>query len=352
MIGPKLQPLLNRVSPIGCTNTDGPNVESLTSWLHRLAEANGYSGYIGMLRERPSLTFCVGNDVPYKLSKQVAQFQHLMNLPNDVLTKMHLNHPLSKLRGSDHLQLHYQWFVRSDDFPQLSRGSRHVICTQCINEAPIAFWRKTWRLSFWTVCPVHRVLMLQNCPRCMWPIFLNGKRIEYLHRCTECSESFHKDSHEPEDSAFEMPKYIYNIFAHTPEALPVKVTDVSQWWQGFRRLVGVVCFPKNASALMNVREHIPDRYHALLAAISEQPPLNFDGHAILIRHKVLCFVDWLLHAWPSRYVNLFAKAGIRCWPARTPDHFKPNWLTPRSLRTAMTVESQGIASIDATEWNP
>lgn len=54
------------------------------------------------------------------------------------------------------------------------RGRRATLpglrfCPQCLRDAPQPYFRKTWRLSLVTVCPVHGCYLRDRCPHCSTP---------------------------------------------------------------------------------------------------------------------------------------------------------------------------------------
>lgn len=40
------------------------------------------------------------------------------------------------------------------------------LCPYCLQEDVIPFFRKAWRVSFHTICPIHRCMLIDRCPSC------------------------------------------------------------------------------------------------------------------------------------------------------------------------------------------
>lgn len=50
---------------------------------------------------------------------------------------------------------------------QSSRGySSYRYCPDCLREDPVPYWRFTWRMAYFLVCPKHRCVMLDRCLAC------------------------------------------------------------------------------------------------------------------------------------------------------------------------------------------
>lgn len=43
-------------------------------------------------------------------------------------------------------------------------------CPHCLEEDPCPYWRSTWRLKYWVLCPKHGCLILNVCMACEMPL--------------------------------------------------------------------------------------------------------------------------------------------------------------------------------------
>jgi TniQ len=61
-------------------------------------------------------------------------------------------------------------------------------CPQCLRRDAEPYFRRRWRLSFVTLCPIHHCCLLDRCPACDAPVtFLHlPGEIETLTRCMRC----------------------------------------------------------------------------------------------------------------------------------------------------------------------
>lgn len=63
---------------------------------------------------------------------------------------------------------------------QLKRVKKRVwapnsgYCPDCLATDPVPYWRVSWRMRHWVVCPKHHCVIRQTCPHCDEPIFVNS----------------------------------------------------------------------------------------------------------------------------------------------------------------------------------
>ncbi|MEM5777935.1 MAG: TniQ family protein [Candidatus Aenigmatarchaeota archaeon] len=73
----------------------------------------------------------------------------------------------------------------------LCKGRGYKFCPLCIRENNIPYLKKIWRVSFYTVCTKHNVLLLDKCPQCgesINPFKLS--KDEILFACYRCGFNF------------------------------------------------------------------------------------------------------------------------------------------------------------------
>ncbi|PSD28808.1 hypothetical protein C7E18_00405 [Stenotrophomonas maltophilia] len=58
-------------------------------------------------------------------------------------------------------------------------------CPQCLEES--AVFNAHWRLSYWTVCPAHGVVLCDSCPQCGAALEPHRQRVD-LRRCARCHQ--------------------------------------------------------------------------------------------------------------------------------------------------------------------
>lgn len=146
--------------------------ESFTGYIIRLTELNEYDSPswifrrvgIGYIRQKCAAT----SHAPIDLSA-------LASLSNvDVSDLEPLRCPIDRQSNSSYRRLFYGLTV-----PQYVIRQKHPkICPVCLREA--AYTRRIWEFALVTVCPIHRCLLMDECPSC-------GKRISWFrNRVTVC----------------------------------------------------------------------------------------------------------------------------------------------------------------------
>lgn len=85
-----------------------------------------------------------------------------------------------------------KWILPCGIYHRTRKSNWLVFCPLCLGADQIPYFRKCWRLSFFVVCPIHHIHMLDSCPICRKPInFFRqelGKRSKYyVNSITDCA---------------------------------------------------------------------------------------------------------------------------------------------------------------------
>jgi hypothetical protein len=137
--------------------------ESFTGYILRLTEENGYSS--------PSWII------------NLANFENNLTLPNYSFRSISAEsfELLASLSNSTGLELAQITYQRVDTRSRLFhaffgapihrsfiQAKRPKICSECLREA--AYCRRIWEFILITVCPIHRCMLIDQCPNCNRPI--------------------------------------------------------------------------------------------------------------------------------------------------------------------------------------
>ncbi|WP_162057402.1 TniQ family protein [Undibacterium sp. KW1] len=87
-----------------------------------------------------------------------------------------------------------QWILALKVYHRKREGYGLQYCPTCLAEDSIPYYRKRWRIAFYTVCTKHHTMMLDRCPQCAAGVafhrldIANGDAIEAgsLAFCHEC----------------------------------------------------------------------------------------------------------------------------------------------------------------------
>lgn len=75
--------------------------------------------------------------------------------------------------------------------PRARKNQKHGLkfCPQCLKEDAHPYFRKAWRVSFYSVCLTHKILLLDKCCKCKKPIsFYKFKRETGFTKCWSCGQ--------------------------------------------------------------------------------------------------------------------------------------------------------------------
>lgn len=62
------------------------------------------------------------------------------------------------------------WVAPVQIYHRIRHGTGMHFCPACLASAPVAYFRKTWRLALKTMCVQHQCMLQSRCPRCELPV--------------------------------------------------------------------------------------------------------------------------------------------------------------------------------------
>lgn len=80
----------------------------------------------------------------------------------------------------------HHWVTSIGVYHRSRRRHGLCFCPVCLDERP--FFRREWRLAFWTVCPQHQVLLHDACPSCGGTVEPHRQQYD-LRLCSRCNRS-------------------------------------------------------------------------------------------------------------------------------------------------------------------
>lgn len=142
--------------------------ELLTSYLARQAISHGVSPHTLVQLASPG-TAVWNRDVDVSASSGlIDDLAVASGQPREVLEELTLGRWEEVTRRQPELlQGTYHWIGSIGVYHRRRLRSGLAFCPACLAEGG-GFLRQ-WRLSFWTVCPIHQTLVLDRCPRCGAP---------------------------------------------------------------------------------------------------------------------------------------------------------------------------------------
>jgi hypothetical protein len=316
-----LSSLLICVDPMGCD--DPSHRESLPSWVWRLAQANGFLCAGNLLRNggRRLQNFS-GIDLGPNSLVAVAALSKLTLLPQQHVASLTLTATLQYL-GVEESPTGHPWVLNCAPLPGKPKGARHAICTTCLREDEIPYWRQFWRLATAVRCPVHHHALIDQCPVCAEPIVLTHQRMAPLDQCESCGTAY--ADHKGRTYRISRSKWIEMApLSVLQEHLPLKVIDPQLWWEGLRALLFILCIPRRATRFAVSK--VPSTYLPTLRLIAQTPRVDFARHSLSVRHDLFRMAAWLTHDWPGNFVATMKTVGITACDFSVMEFSLPYWL--------------------------
>lgn len=87
-----------------------------------------------------------------------------------------------------------KWVLPTVDKQRKAQRFGQQVCPGCLRDDTVPYFRKSWRLAFHAICPVHRTTLIDRCPCCSAPIILERLDIGMFvptsqavaYRCWKC----------------------------------------------------------------------------------------------------------------------------------------------------------------------
>lgn len=151
--------------------------ESLSSWIARVARASGYGLHqlaSQLLAKRTHSVMAGDLDVrPHPALVDSIGSNGLLNseqLGNSTLGSFHWMLTTKPFAAIGHLK----WVLHRRRTTNYDRQGRWLqACPLCLAAGHEPHFRRAWRLSFFTECPIHRVNLIDRCHQC-------GQNLDYL----------------------------------------------------------------------------------------------------------------------------------------------------------------------------
>lgn len=143
--------------------------ELITSWLHRLAWANGrklqrFLFELFPSRQHQLLTLDLDWEMPSYLLDRLAMS---LGVSESLIDRHTLKSVFSEcLFASDYRPINKYWLLPSKTAKNLKIGSYVMLCPDCLQEDSTPYIRKHWRYSWDFLCTKHNKYLIDQCPVC------------------------------------------------------------------------------------------------------------------------------------------------------------------------------------------
>lgn len=172
--------------------------ELLSSWIVRIAEANGIKLYtltLGLFGDRLSpWHWDIDRLAPKWLLKQICAKTGVgyWDAYHMTLTGYRTRlYPRRQISGQ------LRWILPISTFGLERRGYGQQFCPECLVQDASPYFRRCWRVGFFTFCPTHGCMLLDACHACGAPVALHRRDIgrdlaesKGLAHCQKCGADY------------------------------------------------------------------------------------------------------------------------------------------------------------------
>jgi hypothetical protein len=151
--------------------------ESLTGYVVRLAEQNSYDNSSWILRmidleRNRSVTSC---ELAFETNGNLSRLAEITGSDEEELKTLIYSHASEP--DLNHLYRFFNQLV-----PKYAIRTTHPkVCPACVLET--GYWHRIWESVLVTACPIHKCVLIDECPKCGRPISLDRGTVSICHIC-------------------------------------------------------------------------------------------------------------------------------------------------------------------------
>jgi len=292
--------------------------ELLSSWLVRLAKANGVKLQrfcdCAFGKHRQIWNRDIDRHAPLWLLRELSV---RANIPFAEVKSLSLSSYQGRIFKRPIEHGHQRWILPLRMYHRKRLGFGLQFCSRCLAEDVEPYFRKRWRIAFYTFCTKHGCILNERCPDCYAPVAFHRRELGrpyvldagLICRCSECGFNLQRAKSR---IAFIVEKESFNFFEEilseleeriAPNQNHIRVEFADVWHQLCKLLV---------SSRPSLR-----LYHFVLDQIKVAPReltkgrFSFEERSIDERHFALQLALWLMLDPKSRLRNAWESGAIR-----------------------------------------
>lgn len=222
--------------------------ESATSYLLRTAELNGHSSVYQLFgKEKFSFLIKLAPNYTF-IDKQ--RFKYVLQTLN--LTPDYINLAFDRDTLTSRAPRIYRNVIID---LSLFKSKSHSYCPQCLKEQP--YFRKLWLLRPVYSCPIHSILLLDNCYRCGHAINLQSGSIV---NCSNCSTDLREAQQTHYSENFLIHWFIYILNQNSNELFQ----EFTSFWFALEKFSALDEPRSDEDYLKIVYEYFVDTPHSII----------------------------------------------------------------------------------------
>lgn len=214
-------------------------------------------------------------------------------------------------------------------------------CPMCLASDEAPYLRLSWRLSWYTVCPRHGVVLIDACPRCQQPLAFErgefgGQRCLVdsapIYYCDNCQENLTQNTSPGSQDAGILLKRVQMLTQWLCAGVQAQqVTfggkDVSslEFFEVFATILNRLVTVKRAQTFLEAaKEASGIQVEVNLGA---RVGIGFERIRIAQRLRLMGIAAWLIDDWPNRFLQVlrqtnWAPSAFRVEMENSPDWFR------------------------------
>lgn len=281
--------------------------EALSSWLVRIAAANGQRLHSFTTDHWPGLALWT-RDIDHLAPSSVLETlaKRTATTLSDARATTFSQYGGILFEGDDPIT-HFSYVRPLGVFHRLRRAFGQQFCPACLATDPQPYFRLTWRLSLFPVCTHHGKILLDRCGKCGQPVLPHRGGIATCHSChTPLGEMTQCDA---DAMVLAFQSINAAILAGHPVAWPWPLLGLHPllYFRLIMCLASTLLLGKRRDAFRThvsafLREPLPQLAHDRKVELRFLPPE--------MAHDALRGVAALLVGWPARFVGAAQEAGL------------------------------------------
>lgn len=194
-------------------------------------------------------------------------------------------------------------------------------CWKCLAEDSKPYFRRHWRLAFFTVCVKHKISFSDRCHKCFFPVNFHRDELGnyfsfapgFLTRCFNCQSDLRKglitESEVPADEIEFYEKLNKSIEVGFWQLTPNRKIHSLAFFAGLRQILKILSM--NDNRIRNLRtefSHIRAQQEQIVDG--KRKTIDFPELHISERRNLLIIANNLLIDWSTEFITLSKKHNI------------------------------------------
>ena len=312
--------------------------ELLSSWLVRLAHANGLKVQTFCHHEF-GIAHQVWNRDVDRLAPDwlLTRLKEGSGLPLDIVSGTTLIPYHGRLYHQRPLSGQLRWILPLQLYHRKRQGFGLQYCPHCLAEDTEPYFRRVWRVALYTFCQKHNVMLLDRCPVCGSGVAFHRLElgqpkqvtINSLSVCSSCGFDLRQAPTAPVNIWDEQ------VFAMWRQSLKL-ITHASM----VKNFIDFTCLDVlHHFCGLCVSRRMALKLHAYLCQCANIPEIaftegrvSFEQRPLVERHHVIGLAWWLLGQCPSRLQEAHKQRVVRYNVLMKDFDESPNWYSQVVLK--------------------